>query len=64
MPRDLDLAEHIKAANMLKCALVVHSDSEAAGLREVARRLKLPMPRLTIRPLKDAKGVPPCRTNE
>lgn len=55
MPRDLDLAERIKAANMLGCRLVVHSDSEALGLREVARRLELPMPRVTMRPLSDVK---------
>ncbi|WP_282119842.1 hypothetical protein [Ruegeria atlantica] len=56
MPRELDLADRIRAANMLKCALVVHSESEVQGLRDVARRNGLTMPPITLRPLTDVKG--------
>lgn len=51
MPRDLDLANRIKAAIMLGCRLVVQSQSEAVELREIARRPELPMPKIVYRDL-------------
>ncbi|WP_170449279.1 hypothetical protein [Ruegeria arenilitoris] len=51
MRHELDLASRIRAANKLRCALIVHSSSEERGLRLVARRFHLPMPKIVYRDL-------------
>jgi hypothetical protein len=40
----------IKSANLLRCAVVVHTDAEAQRIRDAADELGLPVPRIVRRP--------------